>query len=105
MANRSCPSDVAAPIAITDQPFVGSPAYLLEDVEAERAGRRSPKRNSVNGMTAALLIIGDELLNGQQADLNSPFLCKELHDCGVYVRKVAIVPDCLPVIAAEVRRR
>ncbi|SPQ96195.1 FAD synthase [Plasmodiophora brassicae] len=79
------------------------PAYLLEDVEAERAGRRSPKRNSVNGMTAALLIIGDELLNGQQADLNSPFLCKELHDCGVYVRKVAIVPDCLPVIAAEVR--
>ena len=38
--------------------------------------------------SAALAIIGDEILAGKVDDINTPFLCRELHALGWQVAKV-----------------
>jgi FAD synthetase len=53
--------------------------------------------------TAALLIIGNEILSGKVQDANSPFLCRELRALGVDVRRISVIPDDLDVIAREIR--
>ncbi len=53
--------------------------------------------------TAGIIIIGNEILSGKTRDDNSLFLVRELRDLGVDVRKIAVIPDELPLIAAEVR--
>uniref|UniRef100_H2YMQ1 FAD synthase n=1 Tax=Ciona savignyi TaxID=51511 RepID=H2YMQ1_CIOSA len=53
--------------------------------------------------TAAILIIGDEILKGQTQDTNSSFLSKSLHDLGVVVKKISVVGDDIQEIAAEVK--
>ncbi len=53
--------------------------------------------------TAALLIIGNEILSGKVQDANSPFLCRELRALGVDVLKISVIPDDLDVIAREIR--
>jgi molybdenum cofactor synthesis domain-containing protein len=52
--------------------------------------------------TAAILIIGNEILSGKVEDANTPFLCRELRELGVEVRRIVVIPDEVPVIAAEV---
>ena len=52
--------------------------------------------------TAAIIIIGNEVLSGKVEDANTPFLCRELRALGVDVRRVVVIPDEVPVIAAEV---
>ena len=52
--------------------------------------------------TAAILIIGNEVLSGKVEDANTPFLCRELRALGVDVRRIAVIPDEVPAIAAEV---
>ena len=54
--------------------------------------------------TAALIIIGNEILTGKFADENSPYLIRRLRELGVAVQRVAVVPDVAAVIADEVRR-
>uniref|UniRef100_A0A1I7TGH0 MoCF_biosynth domain-containing protein n=1 Tax=Caenorhabditis tropicalis TaxID=1561998 RepID=A0A1I7TGH0_9PELO len=39
--------------------------------------------------TAAIVVIGDEILKGTTKDTNSHFLCKRLHKLGVNIRKVS----------------
>jgi molybdenum cofactor synthesis domain-containing protein len=53
--------------------------------------------------TAAILIIGSEVLSGKVTDENSPYLARELRGLGVEVRRVVTIPDELPSIAREVR--
>jgi molybdenum cofactor synthesis domain-containing protein len=53
--------------------------------------------------TAAVLIIGSEVLSGKVTDQNSPFLAQELRGLGVEVRRILTIPDELPVIVREVR--
>jgi len=53
--------------------------------------------------TAGIIVIGNEILSGKTADENSAFLARELRDLGVDVRKIAVIPDDLQLIAAEVR--
>lgn len=53
--------------------------------------------------SAALVIIGNEILSGKLTDLNAPFLLKELFGLGVGVRRVTTIPDEVDVIAAAVR--
>lgn len=43
--------------------------------------------------TAALLIIGNEILSGRTIDKNLPFLAKALNDVGVQLLEVRVVPD------------
>lgn len=52
--------------------------------------------------TAAILVVGDEVLSGRIEDSNALYLCRRLTDLGVAVRRVAVVPDDVPAIAAEV---
>jgi molybdenum cofactor synthesis domain-containing protein len=58
---------------------------------------------AVNEPTAAIILVGNELLNGQVEDVNAKFLLPELHALGVAVRLVLIVPDEVDEIAAVVR--
>jgi molybdenum cofactor synthesis domain-containing protein len=53
--------------------------------------------------TAAIVVIGNEILSGKTRDENSVFLSRELRSLGVDVRKISVIPDELQTIAAEVR--
>jgi molybdenum cofactor synthesis domain-containing protein len=44
-------------------------------------------------VTAALLIIGDEILSGRTVDANLNFLAKGLGEIGINMREVRVVPD------------
>lgn len=44
-------------------------------------------------VTAALVIIGNEILSGRTQDVNLPFLAKRLNELGVQLREVRVVPD------------
>uniref|UniRef100_A0A1A7WWV3 FAD synthase n=1 Tax=Iconisemion striatum TaxID=60296 RepID=A0A1A7WWV3_9TELE len=52
--------------------------------------------------TAAILIIGDEILKGHTADTNSTFLTRALRRLGVSVQRITVIPDVQEVIAKEV---
>lgn len=54
--------------------------------------------------TAALVVIGDEILSGKTADTNTPFLIAELRSLGVALREIAVVADEVTAIAEAVRR-
>ncbi|HXG17294.1 MAG TPA: molybdopterin-binding protein [Calidithermus sp.] len=53
--------------------------------------------------TAAIILIGNEILSGKIADANAAYLCRELRTLGVDVRRISVIPDEVPAIAAEVR--
>ena len=52
--------------------------------------------------TAAVVIIGDEILTGKFRDENSPWLIDRCRDLGIDLRRLAIVPDLVERIADEV---
>lgn len=52
--------------------------------------------------TAAVLIIGDEILSGRTQDANSHYIAKYLAEIGVDLREVRIVPDVEAEIVAAV---
>ncbi|XP_076594071.1 FAD synthase isoform X2 [Chaetodon auriga] len=52
--------------------------------------------------TAAILIIGDEILKGYTVDTNSAFLTRALRKLGVSVQRITVIPDTQEVIAKEV---
>jgi len=52
--------------------------------------------------TAGILLIGNEILSGKIADANAVYLCRELRQLGVEVRRMAVIPDEVDVIAREV---
>jgi len=53
--------------------------------------------------TAALIVIGNEILSGKIADTNSSFLAAELRALGVSLRRILVIPDEVDVIAEAVR--
>lgn len=53
--------------------------------------------------TAAIIIIGNEILSGKVQDTNSPFLAIELRELGVDVRDISVIPDEVQIIARKVR--
>jgi len=54
--------------------------------------------------TAGIIIIGNEILSGKVADVNSAFLCEELYKLGVEVMRISTIPDDIEQIAEEVRK-
>lgn len=54
--------------------------------------------------TAAILLIGNELLSGKVIDTNAVWLTARLRELGVRLVRVVVVPDELPVIGEELRR-
>jgi molybdenum cofactor synthesis domain-containing protein len=53
--------------------------------------------------TAAIVVIGNEILTGKSQDKNASFLIAELYELGVSLRRVVIVPDEIDTIARSVR--
>lgn len=53
--------------------------------------------------SAAVIIIGNEILSGKFADENGPYLIRRLRELGVDLARVVVIPDVLTVIATEVR--
>ncbi len=54
--------------------------------------------------TAAVIIIGDEILSGKFADENGPYFIRRLRTLGVDLRRLVTISDDLDAIADEVRR-
>ncbi|MFT4627117.1 MAG: molybdenum cofactor synthesis domain-containing protein [Myxococcota bacterium] len=54
--------------------------------------------------TAAVVIIGDEILSGKFADENGPYLIKRLRELGCDLVRIAVVRDTLDDISAEVAK-
>jgi molybdenum cofactor synthesis domain-containing protein len=52
--------------------------------------------------TAGVVIIGDEILSGKFVEENARFLIGALHDLGVDLRRIAVIPDELADIAEVV---
>ena len=53
--------------------------------------------------TAALLVIGNEILSGKVRDTNSAYLAQELRKLGVDLERILTIPDIVDTIASEVR--
>ncbi len=54
--------------------------------------------------TAAIVVIGNEVLSAKVTDENGPFLARELRALGVEVRRIETVPDEVPLIVDAVNR-
>jgi len=53
--------------------------------------------------SAAIIVIGNEILSAKTRDENSPYLTRELRELGVDVQKISVIPDELHLISREVR--
>jgi len=53
--------------------------------------------------TAALIVIGNEILSGKVTDTNSTFLAAELRALGVSLQRIMVIPDEIETIARAVR--
>jgi molybdenum cofactor synthesis domain-containing protein len=53
--------------------------------------------------TAAIVVIGNEILSGKSPEKNASFLIDQLHQLGVALRRVVVIPDALDTIAQAVR--
>jgi molybdenum cofactor synthesis domain-containing protein len=70
---------------------------------AGRAGAAVlPSRRAGMEQTAAIAVIGDEILSGKYADENAPFAIAELRALGVRLRRIEVISDDLDDIAATV---
>jgi len=52
--------------------------------------------------TAAVVLIGNEVLSGKVQDANASYLCRELRGLGVDVRRITVIPDEVALIAQEI---
>jgi FAD synthetase len=57
---------------------------------------------STRAPTAAIIVIGDEVLSGKVEEQNARFLVRELRKLGVAVRRIEVVPDVPVEISASV---
>jgi molybdenum cofactor synthesis domain-containing protein len=53
--------------------------------------------------TAAIIVIGNEILTGKSEDQNASYLIKELYKLGVALRRIVIIPDDRDTIVSAVR--
>ncbi len=52
--------------------------------------------------TAAIVVIGNEILTGKSQDKNASFLIGQLYELGVALRRIVVIPDDLDDIASAV---
>jgi molybdenum cofactor synthesis domain-containing protein len=67
---------------------------------AESGADRPAKTDGTAIVTAALLVIGDEILSGRTKDKNIGYIAEYLTDIGIDLREVRVVPDEEPDIVA-----
>jgi len=68
-------------------------------MEIKEAGMSVPQNNRV---TAAVLVIGDEILSGRTQDGNSHYIAKYLSGIGIDLCEIRVVPDIEAEIVAAV---
>ena len=79
-----------------------------EDAATKQQQVPSPPANplrsnpSLLAPSAAIVLVGDELLSGRVSDANGQWLCRKLRDIGWLPRRLAVVPDDAAAIASEV---
>jgi len=59
--------------------------------------------SATRDMTAAIIVVGNEILSGKVVDTNAAFLTRELRQLGVCLQRIVVIPDDVAVIAATVR--
>ena len=52
--------------------------------------------------SAAVIIIGNEILTGKFPDENAPYLIRRLRELGVDLVRIVVIPDVIEIIGAEV---
>jgi len=52
--------------------------------------------------SAGIIVIGDEILNGDVADTNSNYITKSLYNLGVQTQKISVISDNIDEISNEV---
>lgn len=60
--------------------------------------------DSLRPRSAALLVVGDEILSGEVEDQNTPFLTRRLWELGILVSRIVIVGDRREAIVEELQR-
>jgi len=63
---------------------------------------KSALARTEDARTAAIIVIGDEILKGQTKDTNTHFLACGLRELGIHLERVSIIPDQVDTIAQEV---
>ena len=58
--------------------------------------------DSTRTRTAAMVVIGNEILSGKVVDSNSPFLARTLRSAGVSLERIEVIPDDIDTIGATV---
>ena len=53
--------------------------------------------------TAAILVIGDEILSGKTAECNAQFLIGELRELGVALKRIVVISDDVGEVARHTR--
>jgi len=66
-------------------------------------GAVTATHRSMNRRSCALVVVGNEILSGKIPDSNAYFAARELRAAGIALERIAVVPDELEAIAAEVR--
>lgn len=79
-------------------------AGLTLTAAARRAAERAPKMPDASPapVTAAILVIGDEILSGRTKDKNIGYIAEYLTNSGIDLREVRVVPDEAEEIVAAV---
>jgi molybdenum cofactor synthesis domain-containing protein len=54
--------------------------------------------------TAAIVVVGNEILSAKIVDENGPWLARELRSLGVELRRIETVPDEIPLIVDSIHR-
>jgi molybdenum cofactor synthesis domain-containing protein len=57
----------------------------------------------MNRRSCALIVVGNEILSGKIPDSNAWYAARELRAAGIALERIAVVPDEVDTIAAEVR--
>ena len=65
--------------------------------------QESTKSCEASAASAAIIVIGDEILKGQIQDANTIYLTKELKSCGVIVKRVLILPGKVQLIPCTLK--
>jgi molybdenum cofactor synthesis domain-containing protein len=78
---------------------------MLSGRQEAAKSRRNGKKTGGGGLerTAAILVIGNEILTGKVEESNARYLSGELFALGVRLRRIVVVPDEVAVIASAVR--
>ena len=69
------------------------------------ASPREPRLCSASGVerTAAILVIGNEILTGKVEETNARWLSEQLFELGVSLKRILVIPDEIEVISESVR--